>query len=466
MVAALAKMLANARQRLAEDQAWLSVVSAACCIISHSSRTRSFACLYSNGRVQVKYCSVECQHQHWKQGKHRQDCKMWQAIRSAECDCPAVGARNRGRSSTATSACLFCLEKDPPPIQSGCACRGDAGLAHVECRVKDAQHEERANISTLKWTNCSTCKQMFSSAMQMGLAREHWSEVLRLGLPPAHQVRVTAAVWLAHALLDHDKLVEGEKLMRATVDDVKRFKGPHHLNLMTLYNTLGCTLHRQSKLTQAEVAFRSGIAIRSAWNEKRLLDPVEFARNHSVISSEIQWDDDPFAMNIVAVLCAQGKHEEAFAMFATELANCRQEQGPDHNLTLTCAVNFARELKNVEMFRESEALYVEYMPRVKRVLGPEHPMTLNMALVGATCMMSGDWGSEYNEVTGEGADNEHVLVEAEVLLMDPLEVQTRVSGRNHSQTLLSKKLLSDVRNRLQIFKDVRSAFAPWIQAAQ
>jgi hypothetical protein len=129
-------------------------------------------------------------------------------------------------------------------------------------------------------------------------------------------------------------------------------------------------------------------------------------------------------------------------------------------------VNFARELKNVEMFRESEALYVEYMPRVKRVLGPEHPMTLNMALVGATCMMSGDWGSEYNEVTGEGADNEHVLVEAEVLLMETLEVQTRVSGRNHSQTLLSKKLLSDVRNRLQIFKDVRSAFAPWIQAAQ
>ena len=28
-------------------------------------------------------------------------------------------------------SCIICLDSDPPPIQSGCGCRGDAGLAHA-----------------------------------------------------------------------------------------------------------------------------------------------------------------------------------------------------------------------------------------------------------------------------------------------------------------------------------------------
>jgi hypothetical protein len=30
-------------------------------------------------------------------------------------------------------ACVICLDASPPPIQSGCACRGDSGLAHIAC---------------------------------------------------------------------------------------------------------------------------------------------------------------------------------------------------------------------------------------------------------------------------------------------------------------------------------------------
>jgi hypothetical protein len=33
------------------------------------------------------------------------------------------------------AACVICLDMSVLPIQSGCACRGDAGLAHIECRV-------------------------------------------------------------------------------------------------------------------------------------------------------------------------------------------------------------------------------------------------------------------------------------------------------------------------------------------
>ena len=35
-------------------------------------------------------------------------------------------------------ACIVCLDSDPPPIQSGCACRSDTGLAHVGCLIQKA----------------------------------------------------------------------------------------------------------------------------------------------------------------------------------------------------------------------------------------------------------------------------------------------------------------------------------------
>jgi hypothetical protein len=44
------------------------------------------------------------------------------------------------RMDSATEApervCILCLDSDPPPIQSGCACRSDTGLAHLGCRKR------------------------------------------------------------------------------------------------------------------------------------------------------------------------------------------------------------------------------------------------------------------------------------------------------------------------------------------
>jgi hypothetical protein len=41
----------------------------------------------------------------------------------------------RGAGSVAGGACIICLGNDPQPVQLGCACRGDSGLAHIACRV-------------------------------------------------------------------------------------------------------------------------------------------------------------------------------------------------------------------------------------------------------------------------------------------------------------------------------------------
>ena len=48
----------------------------------------------------------------------------------------AEGSREGGSDE---DVCLICLEASPPPIQSGCACRGPAGLTHPACCVKAAE---------------------------------------------------------------------------------------------------------------------------------------------------------------------------------------------------------------------------------------------------------------------------------------------------------------------------------------
>jgi hypothetical protein len=51
--------------------------------------------------------------------------------------------------------CIIRLDSDPPPIQSGCACRSDTGLAYVGCLVEKAvvQQPHRGNAV---WWKCQT----------------------------------------------------------------------------------------------------------------------------------------------------------------------------------------------------------------------------------------------------------------------------------------------------------------------
>ena len=86
----------------------------------------------------------------------------------------AEGSREGGSDE---DVCLICFEASPPPIQSGCACRGPAGLAHPGCCVKAAQALVERKDSSRWWFTCQTCKQVFTGAMRIGLANVWWSSV-------------------------------------------------------------------------------------------------------------------------------------------------------------------------------------------------------------------------------------------------------------------------------------------------
>ena len=70
------------------------------------------------------YCSRRCHKKDWKEGGHKKACKE-------------------------VPSCTICLDDgdDPLPMQRGCACRGDAGLAHVACQATAATHKDTGSFT-------------------------------------------------------------------------------------------------------------------------------------------------------------------------------------------------------------------------------------------------------------------------------------------------------------------------------
>jgi hypothetical protein len=294
---------------------------------------------------------------HWKEGGHKQESKALQAVIgeaigvgdangsgvSSSSGIPAsrpIAPTAEGRSAATTSrpthvvaanasdggACIICLGDDPSPIQSGCACRGDAGLAHVECRTQNSAHRMANGIQHDGWWKCGTCGQHFTGAMQLGLAEAWWSSAQRL--PNENERRWAAASTLANAL------------------------------------------YAQGRYGEAEAMYRETLAV-----QQRVLGSA----NPETLNT---------ASNLADVLNAQGKYSEAETMFRETLAVQERVLGSEHPDTLNTASNLAIALDLQGKYSEAETLYRETLAVQQRVLGSEHPSTLRTANNLAACVCS------------------------------------------------------------------------------
>ena len=147
------------------------------------------------------------------------------------------------------SACTICLDTSPPPIQSGCACRGDGGLAHIDCRVQAAalQHAQRGNDV---WRQCQTCQQEFTGAMRTGLAEAWRSRVADQAAESAE--RVAAESNLAVCLLHQGKNAEAEPVLRELRELHIRVLGAQHPSTLMMAANLASSLSGQGKHADAE----------------------------------------------------------------------------------------------------------------------------------------------------------------------------------------------------------------------
>jgi hypothetical protein len=208
----------------------------------------------------VKYCSAACQKVHWKQGGHKQECtpsapKASSAVLATSKPSKAAVAVAGSRDGSEAGTCIICLESDPPPIQSGCACRGDAaGLAHVECRATAAAYIMANNNTHERWQTCSTCGQEFTGAMQLGLAEAWWSKLQHL--PKEDSQRLTAAVTLARALHAQGKHGRAEIVLVEVLAVQRRVLGHEHPDTLLTAGHVAIALKSQGKYTASEAIYR------------------------------------------------------------------------------------------------------------------------------------------------------------------------------------------------------------------
>ena len=114
-------------------------------------------------------------------------------------------------ASTGGRECYICLCADGSVISLGCACRGAAGGAHLECAVEAAAHaEEQSGMGS--WQMCALCHQDYTGPMQMGLAKEGVRRVQHL--PETGMKRMGANEIVANALMQNGNYAEAEVIHR------------------------------------------------------------------------------------------------------------------------------------------------------------------------------------------------------------------------------------------------------------
>ena len=110
--------------------------------------------------------------------------------------------------------CIICYEASPPPIPSGCACRGPSALAHVACRIRAAEimggHRGRQ-----VWSECLTCQQGYTGPVLAGLANAWWTQVR--DRPEEDLERLAAAQNLAGSVFQQGDYAEAAAILRGVL---------------------------------------------------------------------------------------------------------------------------------------------------------------------------------------------------------------------------------------------------------
>ena len=192
--------------------------------------------------------------------------------------------------AAADGACFICYESHPPPIQCGCACRDDGGLAHVDC-LEQAAVSQFEHRGTAAWWECRTCNQRFTGAMLTGLAKAWWSRAR--DQPEESPERLCAAHNLAQSLKGDGRYAEAERIFRELHDVRMRVDGAEHAETLANASEIGSCFGGQGKHAEAEQIQREVHAVR-----KRVLGP----EHPDTLTS---------ASNLANSLWNQGKYAEA-----------------------------------------------------------------------------------------------------------------------------------------------------------
>lgn len=256
-------------------------------------------------------------------------------------------------------ACVICLDSEGEPTQGGCACRGSAGLAHVECRLRLAEAKTSLVRVATDWWMCSTCKANFtgetkrylSSQLTLRAARDVALRDIAMHIQISteladgrfvaaeqnaltHLARSRAAygdegtltlevaAFLAEALAGQRRDEEAADIRSAVLDASRRALGEESGRTLNAAGRLAISLTRTGRYAAAEALLRQSILTTT-----RVFGPADL---HTL------GQQHALAQN----LRLQGAHDEAERLLRGVLAGTRRVLGPEHPST----VNLVREI--------------------------------------------------------------------------------------------------------------------------
>jgi len=224
-------------------------------------------------------------------------------------------------------------------MQSGCACRGAAGLAHVGCRARAARVLEE-NKGRKMWWECQTCLQVFTGGMSVGLADAWWSEVRDRAEEDVE--RLAASNNLATSLAARGTWAEAEQMQRKAHELVhKQVLGTEHRYTLVAAGNLAAYHSAQQKYAEAEQVQRE---------ELEALTRVLEEEHAGTLST---------ASNLAASPSAQGMYTEAEQMQHEVHAAQTRVLVAEHRDTLRTAGNLAASLYRQGKLEEVERMFRE-----------------------------------------------------------------------------------------------------------
>ena len=272
-------------------------------------------------RCKMPYCGRACQKADW-QFNHRQLCDFVRTAdsRAAEAASAAVAACKgdvvRGAS------CYICLTEGPGLVR-GCACRGDAGYAHVACLIRaeaELGPESRDGLG-----QCPTCRQYYHGAVRLAVAWGEWRAVARC--------------------------------------NNKRF--------FDALRELGMALHECDQHEDALVLIRCRLKyIKAGWPQ---LEGRELSESQVAFAGE--------QANLANILGSLGKQDEACGILRECFSLSKRAKGVEAPDTISVAVNLANNLKVTRHFQEARKLLEEMLPLSRKVMGSLDTSTINLAVL-------------------------------------------------------------------------------------
>ena len=302
--------------------------------------------------------------------------------------------------------CVICLDTEGEAIQGGCACRGSAGLAHVECRLRLAESKTILTRHTTKvateWWKCSTCTSHFTgetrrylSSKLTALSSAHSGNAWLRDVAMHQQISTELAetryaeaernarahhARLRHTFGDEAKLtlaaadllatalakqvgIQGKKgeavhIQRAVLEATRRASGDESGETLNAAGKLAETLTRMQMHAEAESLIRAGID--TTTRVFGTSDLHTLAQRHA----------------LALCFCSQGKWDEAERIFRDVLNVTRRIQGPDHPSVVDLVYNIALTRKKLGDHDEASALLRTVFSHRARTLGIEHPETV------------------------------------------------------------------------------------------